>query len=165
MLKLKPIRQTSGLCGPASLKMVLDYYGFSLSEKKLAKLAGAMREKGVSPQGLIKALKSLNFHGFWKQRGKIEDLKRFIKLGCPVIVDWFSEYEGHYSVVIGFEKDKIILMDPEIAGVKKFPIKEFKLIWWDFEGPSIKNPKKWNFEWMLVPSPKEMNFKIKGNYF
>ena len=135
MLKLKPFRQTPGLCGPASLKIILDYYGFKISEAKLAKISGAKKEKGINPEGLKKALKFLGLSGFWKENGEIEDLKYFLKLNLPLIVNWFSQSEGHYSVVIGFEKEKIILMDPEIAGVKKIPIKEFKKIWWNFEGP------------------------------
>ncbi len=165
MLKLKPFRQTAGLCGPASLKMVLDYYGLMIFEAKLAIMAGSKKEKGTEPEGLIKALKSLGFSGFWKENGRIEDLKYFIKLKLPVIVDWFSQSEGHYSVVVGFEKNSILLMDPEIAGIKRISIEEFKKIWWDFKGASIKKPEKWYFEWFLIPTPKKIKFKIKGKYF
>jgi len=48
MIKLKPFRETPGLCGPASLKMILDYYGVSVSEEDLAKVCGASKEKGTS---------------------------------------------------------------------------------------------------------------------
>jgi len=36
MLKVKPFRQTVGYCGPATLKMVLDYWGVNKTEKELA---------------------------------------------------------------------------------------------------------------------------------
>ena len=110
MLKIKPFRQTAGFCGPASLKMILDYYGLFLSELEIAKLAGTTKKNGTKPQSLISALKLLDFHGFWKEKGIIEELKFFIKLKLPIIIDWFSQSEGHYSVVVGFSKNKIILM-------------------------------------------------------
>ena len=38
MLKIKPFQETlhADMCGPASLKIVLDYYGVSKTEKELA---------------------------------------------------------------------------------------------------------------------------------
>ena len=64
MIKLKPFRQRPGLCGPASLKMVMDYYGVSVSEAEIAKIAGASKEKGTSFEGLIKAAKRFGFYVF-----------------------------------------------------------------------------------------------------
>lgn len=40
MLRLKPFSQSSAFCGPASLKLVLSYYGIRRSEKQIAKLCG-----------------------------------------------------------------------------------------------------------------------------
>jgi len=53
MIKLKPFRQTPGLCGPASLKMVMDYYGVSVSEKEIARVAGSTREFIRTPKDLV----------------------------------------------------------------------------------------------------------------
>ena len=66
MLKLKPYIQTTGYCGPASLKMVLEFYGVKKSEKELAKLSGATHKAGVNPAGLLKAANKLGFKGFIK---------------------------------------------------------------------------------------------------
>ena len=162
MLKLKPLRQTSGFCGPAALKIVLDYYGFKISEARLAKIIMAKRKTGTKPRQMTEGLKFLGYHGFWKENGKIKDLEYFIKLGLPIIVNWFSCLEGHYSVVVGLEKGNIVLMDPEIAKARKVPVKVFEKIWWDFERPYAK---KWHFKWFLVPTLKKKAFKIEGNYF
>lgn len=42
MLKLKPFQETlnASMCGPASLKIVLNYYGVEATEKELARLVG-----------------------------------------------------------------------------------------------------------------------------
>jgi hypothetical protein len=39
--------------------MVLDYYGFKMGEKELAKLSGMTLKEGVSTEGLKKAKLSL----------------------------------------------------------------------------------------------------------
>ena len=101
MLKLKPFCQTAGLCGPASLKIVLAYYGVSVSESKIAKIAGASKEKGA---WLIKAAKHFGFQVFSKENSSPADIKYFIKKKIPVIVDWFLEDDGHYSVAVDIDK-------------------------------------------------------------
>jgi len=56
MLKVKPFKQTTGFCGPVSLRMVLDYFGIKKSEKELAKLSDCSKSKGVAAEGLLKAV-------------------------------------------------------------------------------------------------------------
>lgn len=142
MIKIKPFRQTAGLCGPASLKMVFDYYGVSVPEAQIAKAAGATRKKGVTPKGLVRAARKFGFRAVFKENGTFFDIRRFIRQGIPVIVDWFSEDEGHYSVVVGIDAKNIILIDPELGGRRKMPLKKFLRVWFDFPGDYIKNPKE-----------------------
>lgn len=153
MIKLKPFRQSPGLCGPASLKMVFDYYGVSASEAEIAKVAGATKEKGVSKAGLIKAAKHFGFRVFSKEKSSLNDLRYFIKRKIPVIVDWFSEDEGHYSVVVGIDKKNIILMDPSYLRRRKFSLEKFLRVWFDFPGKFIKDPKDLVLRLILVVTP------------
>ena len=50
LLAVKPFQETLnvGYCGPAILKMVLQYYGIDKSEKELAKLAKVDMKKVTS---------------------------------------------------------------------------------------------------------------------
>lgn len=48
-LHIELFKQTEGFCGPASLKMVLAYYGTEKTEDELADLMGATREYGCDP--------------------------------------------------------------------------------------------------------------------
>ncbi len=153
MIKLKPFRQTPGLCGPASLKMVFDYYGVSVPEKKIAQVAGVSGKKGISAAGLIKAAKYFNFKIFKKEKASLNDIRRFLKEGIPVIVDWFSEDEGHYSVAVGVDKENIVLMDPEAGGIRKIPKEKFVRVWFDFPGEFIKEPKDLVLRLMLAITP------------
>jgi len=157
MIKLKAFLQTPGLCGPASLKMVFDYYGVSVSERKIAKVAGATREKGTTKEGLIKAAKHFGFKVFLKENSTFYDLRYFVKKKIPVIVDWFLEDEGHYSVVVGLNRKNITLMDPTLKRERKISTEKFLRIWFDFPGKFIKKPNDLILRLMLVVSPLEKN--------
>ncbi|MDD5144832.1 MAG: cysteine peptidase family C39 domain-containing protein [Candidatus Pacebacteria bacterium] len=163
MIKLKPFRQTPGLCGPAALKMVMDYYGISVSEGEIAKRAGSTRENGTSIEGLMKAARYFGFKTFTKTACSLGDLRYFMKKGIPVIVDWFSEDDGHYSVVVDVTKTKVILMDPELrkfliyARRREIPCDKFMRIWFDYKGDYIKRSKDMVLRLILVVTP----FKVK----
>lgn len=168
MIKLKPFRQTPGFCGPASLKMVLDYYGVSVSEAELAKIAGGSREKGTSREGLIKAAKHFGFYVFLKKNSTLDDLRYFVKRKIPVIIDWFFEDDGHYSVVVDIDKKNIVLMDPTLRKIlvyirrRKMPLEKFLRVWFDFPGNFIRKPGDLVLKLMLVITPKKEKFLIKG---
>ena len=132
MIKLKPFKQSKGYCGPASLKMVLSAYGIIKSEKYLVKLTKTNRRTGCSEKNIVKAAKEFGFKGYVKQKSTITELKRLVKKNIPVIVDWFSPEEaGHYSVVVGFKNDEILLADPHFGKIKNHKIKWFKERWFD----------------------------------
>jgi ABC-type bacteriocin/lantibiotic exporter with double-glycine peptidase domain len=132
MIDLKPCKQSKGYCGPASLKMVLSVYGITKSEKYLAKLTKCTRTKGCDEVNIVKAAEELGFKGYYKQNSLISEVKKLVKKGIPVIVGWFSpEQAGHYSVVVGFEKNKILLADPHFGEVKEHTIAWFKERWFD----------------------------------
>ena len=42
MINLKHFFQSEAMCGPASLRMALDYYGVFVSERKIIRLSGAL---------------------------------------------------------------------------------------------------------------------------
>jgi len=157
MIKIKPFRQRPGLCGPASLKMVFDYYGVQVSEDEIAKIAGATKEKGISKEGLVRAVKHFGFQVFSKEKSSLSDLKYFVKRKIPVIVDWFWEDEGHYSVVVNIDKKNIVLRDPSLKGLRKMSIEKFFRVWFDFPGKFIKNSKDLILRRILVITP----FKLK----
>ncbi len=159
MIKLKPFRQTPGLCGPASLKMVLDYYGVSVSEQELARLSVSSGEKGTSVSGLVKAAKHFGFKAFLKKNSSLKDLEYFVNKKIPVIVDWFNEDDGHYSVVVDINKKEDVLMDPALRKIliyirrKVFSRETFLRIWFDFPGDHINSPKDLVLRLMLVVTP------------
>ena len=143
MLKVKRFRQNTGFCGPASLKMVLDYFGVRKSEKELARFSGCTKTKGAEAGNLLKAAKKLGLKGFIKDFSDIKDIKKYVlQKKIPPIVDWFSTDEGHYSVVVDVDNKNIYLQDPELGKVRKLELKTFKKVWFDFPGKFLRTKEK-----------------------
>lgn len=149
-LNLKPFQETPGMnyCGPASLKIVLDYYGSVKTEKELVRMAGWNKELGVDNQEIKKAAVILGFKVKIKNNSNYRDIQNWLNKGVPVIVNWFtrgrSDYsdsataDGHYSVVVGLDDKFIYLQDPEIGKIRKIKRCDFMKVWFDFKGECIK---------------------------
>src|SRR3989344_3530561 len=91
--------------------------------------------KGVSVDGLINAAKGLGLNAFYKDFSEIKDLKEYVvDKKIPVIVDWFSIDDGHYSVIVDIDDKNIYIQDPEQLEPKTFDIEFFNRIWFDFPG-------------------------------
>jgi ABC-type bacteriocin/lantibiotic exporter with double-glycine peptidase domain len=150
VLKLKPFQETlnASMCGPASLKIVLDYYGLKKSEKELAKLCQRSKDLGVDDEKIKKAAELLGFKVVIKNNSNFSDIEKWLNKKVPVIVDWFtrgrqdySESEvadGHYSVAVGLDDKYIFLQDPEIGKTRKLKRDDFMRVWFDFKGEHIK---------------------------
>lgn len=155
LLSVPHLRQSPGYCGPSSLRAVLAYFCVKKSEVQLARLAGATRKKGVGALGLVKAACELGFRAKVVDRASMVQLRRLVNIKkIPVIVDWFSTDDGHYSVAIGFDRKKIYLMDPELGGVRTMNLGDFERVWFDFSGPVLRSPSDLYLRRMIVVQPR-----------
>lgn len=153
LLPVKPFQETlfKSMCGPASLKMVFDYYGTEKSEEEIAKLAGTTGDLGTDDQGIKKAAEELGFKVEIKNESSFENIQDYLSKKIPVIVNWFTrgriDYDdsqvpdGHYSVVVGLDDEFIYLQDPEIGKLRKIERDDFMKVWFDFMGEYI-NPSE-----------------------
>lgn len=149
-LDVKPFQETlhTDMCGPASLKIVMDYYGVNKSENELAKLCKLVPGLGVDDKSIKEAAETLGFKVEIKNESSFEDIEIWLKNGVPVIVDWFTrgrqDYDdsevadGHYSVVFGLDDEYIYLQDPETGGERKITQEDFMKVWFDFTGYYLK---------------------------
>lgn len=127
-LTLRYARQrTEYSCGPASLKMVFGFLGDKKSEKSLRKKARTNKISGTKHKWMIKTATQEGFHCYANSNSSLHEIKHFLVLGLPVIIDYTepSQNIGHYSVIIGYKKNKIIMNDPWNG--KDFTISEKKL--------------------------------------
>ncbi len=149
-INIKPFQETlnAGMCGPASLKIVLGYYGAEKSEKELAKLCQHDKNMGVDDEKIRKAAENLGLKVKIKNNSTYKDVENWLDKKVPVIVNWFTkgrqdypEFEvsdGHYSVVAGLDKKFIYLQDPEIGKIRKLKRDDFMRVWFDFRGEYLK---------------------------
>ncbi|MDO8584077.1 MAG: cysteine peptidase family C39 domain-containing protein [bacterium] len=144
MKALKPFRQTPGLCGPASLKILLSHYGKEFTEAELAQLCQTTAERGTDHAPLIKAAEKIGGRVIVKKEATLDDVKRFIDKNDPVIVGWWSDDGDHYSVVYDIDDTFVYLMDPQFEeGVTRIEKKTFLDIWYDFDGPESVRVDRW----------------------
>ena len=151
-LPVGPFQETlhGSFCGPAVIKMVLDFYGIKKTEAKIATLSNKDEDLGINDQDIKRVLESeglkveiMNFSSF-------EDIQVALDKGAPVIVNWFTKgrkdydedevADGHYSVVVGLDNENIYLQDPEVGRVRKIKNEDFIRVWFDFTSDHIE---KW----------------------
>jgi len=145
MLDIKPFQGTlhQSMCGPSSLKMVFDYYGYNKSEDEIAQMSGTTKELGTSAEGLQKTAQMVGLQARIHDNSTFEDIKGWLDKKVPVIVDWFAPGgteevgDGHYSVVVDLDDTFIYLQDPEVGKLRKIEREEFMRVWFDFTGKYI----------------------------
>jgi ABC-type bacteriocin/lantibiotic exporter with double-glycine peptidase domain len=163
MIKLKPYHQAKeGFCGPVVLKIVMDYFGVPASEEELAKLANTDERWGTSIDGMAAAAKHFGFDVFYKEDATIEELKEYVlEKNVPVIVRWFFEDEGHYSIVVDVTEKNIVMVDPlhkifRVIKKRVMPIEKFSKAWFDLaeseRRESLPREIVRNFMMVLTPS-------------
>lgn len=151
------VYQTFNNCGPASLSMVLSYFGINESQQNLGQdlrpfqnSFGNNDDKSVTLDELAEKSREFGFTPYYRPGGDIEILKLFITYDIPVITrTWLKADEdiGHYRLVKGFNNPQgFLIQDDSMQGKDlSFTYNEFNEIW-----------KKFNYEYLvLVPKGKE----------
>lgn len=150
LLDVKPFQEIldADVCGPASLKIVLEYYGVNKSEEELAGLCKIKKGLGTDDMGIKKATEKLGLKIKIKNKSSFKDIEKWLKKDVPVIVDWFtrgrtdygdsSTADGHYSMVMGLDDEFIYLQDPELGAMRKINRNDFMRVWFDFKGEFLK---------------------------
>ncbi|MEM1564050.1 MAG: C39 family peptidase [Candidatus Bathyarchaeia archaeon] len=133
-------QEKSYYCGPACLEMVFDYYGEDINQTEIADAARTIGEPIYSTftDELRRAahfsnistsmgnelpsinitgytLRSLGYAAFESFGMSLEDLKRYVDMGKPLILlMWYSEFHlyGHYRVLTGYNGTHFFLHDP-----------------------------------------------------
>jgi ABC-type bacteriocin/lantibiotic exporter with double-glycine peptidase domain len=157
-LRIRVFGQREAECGNTSLKSALWFLGKRVSARQLARLAGATPE-GIEHAGLIDAARRAGAAVFARADGTIDELRWFLSRGLPAIVGWWSRGRGdaelderwslaerktrdcgHFSVVSGVDRKRILLMDPQwhvrrgrrrVMGRRWMKINDFRDAWYD----------------------------------
>ncbi len=96
-------------CGPATLTMLLSYYGCERTQQDAAPvLKPDADDKNVSPWEMASYVRDQGFEAITRVDGDIERLKVLLRAGFPVIVEtWYvrdaSDQLGHYRLIVGYD--------------------------------------------------------------
>jgi len=139
------VRQSKNYtCGVSALQAILYFYGISYREDELESLLHVTETNGTEVNAVVNFCRQLGFHVTTKSNMTISQLQDYIKHDRPVLVvyqAWGSsgnDYqnvwsEGHYSVIIGFDGNKIIFEDPSLIGKGYLTINNFLHRWHDID--------------------------------
>ncbi|MFZ6016582.1 MAG: C39 family peptidase [Nitrospirota bacterium] len=98
-------------CGPAALAGVMNFWGINVSHSKIVKEIYSESAKGTLNIDMVMYAQRKGLHAL-QYAGSIEDLKKNINAGYPVVVlvDYgFSIYQSnHFMVVTGYNEYGII---------------------------------------------------------
>ncbi len=121
-------------CGPASLKILLDFFGKKIPQNRLSILCKANSKDGTSPRNMIKTTKKFGFKITQKFNAKIKDIENYLKKGFPVMVAYQAWGGGHYSIIRGFNQKYFNFSDPAIdRGYRNINKKLFYKRWHDVD--------------------------------
>lgn len=134
-------------CGAKSLQALLAYYGIDSNEIDLIKLAGTNEKYGTPIKGIKKVAKHFGFKLIMKSL-TIAELKKYLDKDKPVLLllqawsnkkikNWQNHWDhGHFTVAIGYDKDKIYFEDPYTSVRTYLNYKELLKRWHDIDNQS-----------------------------
>lgn len=151
------IFQSFNNCGPASLSMMLSYFGIEKSQEELGEELrpyqnpeGINDDKSVTMEEITNKAAEFNLVAYHRPNGDIELLKKFIANDIPVLTrTWLNENEdiGHYRIVKGYDEETETLIQDDSYQDKNltYSYESFNNLW-----------EKFNFEYVvLVPKEKQ----------
>lgn len=136
--------QTFNNCGPATLSMILSWYGKNVSQKELGDkmrpfqiASGDNDDKTIFTYEFVDWAKEYGLEAAGRVNGDIDLLKTFTANGIPVVVKtWLHPNEdiGHFRIVRGFDESKqVIIQDDSYEGPnKKISYYDFLSMWQPF---------------------------------
>jgi predicted double-glycine peptidase len=127
------IASNSYSCGPAATQAVLMFYGIWGHQDEYAKELGTTPDAGTNPGAIVAFLKKKGLDAELKQDLSLDDLRRYVDDGVPVIIDfqawhdwtathdYTAEWEdGHYGVLTGYDDHAFYIEDPSLLGTVGF---------------------------------------------
>jgi ABC-type bacteriocin/lantibiotic exporter with double-glycine peptidase domain len=137
--------------------MVFAYYGIHESETALARELETDKENGTPHRALIDAVGRRGLFSYVNNDAPYDEILFLLTQEKPVIVHYreMSNDDGHYSVVVGWEGERIFLNDPWNG--ERMPLSRS-----DFEERWKCGPEASCEKWLMGVS--DIEFKIGRQY-
>lgn len=134
-------QSTDYTCAVSSIGTILAYYGVDYREMDMAKALGSTETEGTD---VDKVIHFLNLNGLQtdiRENMNINDLIYYINKDIPVLIaiqawgnknNYIDEWQnGHYTVVVGYSKNKIIFSEPSLYNLGYLSYGELMNRWHD----------------------------------
>lgn len=116
-------QRTAFSCGPASLRIALEYFGVEVPEAEISEAVGCSSEHGSSPGALARYARKRGLIARSRRNLSLADLRADIRAyrvpivamqawGGPGVDLSSSSDHGHYCLVVGVSTDRVTLCDP-----------------------------------------------------
>lgn len=151
------VSQTFNNCGPATLSMILKFYGKEVGQDILGQQMrpyqipnGDNDDKSIFADEFVTYAQKYGFEALSRPNGDLETLKKSTANGIPVVVrTWLHPGEdiGHFRVVRGYDDTRqVVIQDDSYQGANiEYSYQDFIDMWQPF-----------NYGYMLVyPKEKE----------
>lgn len=143
MLKLNRfIQKKSNDCGPASIFIILKFFGIKTNYKEVLEVTKCKKNDGVDGPTAAKTLTHFGLDGKYVDFCSIEGLRYCYERDIPVMVAWFTprltQPGNHWSVIQSVTKKTVRLMDPAIGKTRSFPIDDFEALWFTINAGASK---------------------------
>ena len=129
-LKIPYVKQAVDYCGPASVVMVMGYYGYAADQYTIG--AGIVDGNGTTASELIEKSEDMGFVGT-AVNCQLNGLLGLLAEGKPVITRVLNDAGtgGHFIVVTGYDKNSslIYLNDPDQPYRRAESFEEFSKLW------------------------------------
>ncbi|MCP5015017.1 MAG: PA2778 family cysteine peptidase [Ketobacter sp.] len=126
------IQQADFQCGPASLAMVLNLYGMTVTPEQLAAHAFTPKAEGSFPVELDMAARRQGFVSY--PVNSIDGLLQEVNAGHPVLilqnlgVSWYPQW--HFAVVIGYDlEQQLVILRSGDQPRRQTPLRLFDTTW------------------------------------
>ena len=120
-------------CGPAVVRIILDYYGIEATVAELVKQLRTTRS-GTTHKQILRLFRKKGLKFIAKENASISNLKKYTK-NHWVIVAYRIPFQGdyHYSIVKNINSKKIIFHDTWFGSNHGYTLKNFHKNWRDDE--------------------------------
>lgn len=161
------VAQDPSFCGPASMEMALEIFGYKHDQKEIGKKANVEEGKGADENELNEAVEDLTndevktaWIGYDKITDLDEEFKAWFNDGALIVPNFFKPEifpdatAGHFVLSVGVEGDEILILDPSgtnggVYYVNKDQLKEAMGDFGHKRGYTVVAPKGTTAHWRI----------------
>lgn len=124
------VAQHPSYCGPASMEMALDIFGYRHDQDEIGEKSGTSKGEGTENQPLMESVEELTdeevktaFVEYDKITDLADEFKAWFNDGALIVPNFYKPKifpeatTGHYVLALGIESDDILIVDPsDVSG-------------------------------------------------